>query len=113
MLASPIMRLRHSFPALLRKLAHRWRPQQHLEIRGGKWTAEHEPLREGAAHFPKQVRLLIGLYAFRDRLQAEVADQRHDRADELCMAAVCSHLAYEAPIHLDAVDRQPAEVRQR
>ena len=78
--------------------------EQFVDLARWHWATEDEPLSEGAAHLLKKARLLVGLDPLGDRLEAKIPNQCDDRADQLGLADVLSHLTHEASIDLDAVE---------
>src|SRR6478672_10733046 len=94
-------------------LAARRASEQFVDLFGGHRTAEHKALGERTAHLAQQLGLMIRFDAFGDRLEPEIANQSDDRSDQLRLTDVGSHLAHETSVDLYAVQRQPAEIRQR
>src|SRR4029079_6438865 len=74
---------------------------------------DEEALRLLAAVALQELVLRSGLDALGDHAQAERMRQRNDRLRDRLVVAVLLEAAHEALVDLDALDRQPREVRQR
>src|SRR3954470_18906261 len=77
---------------------------------GGHGLGEVEALRELAAHVAEEPQLLFGFDALGNGDEAEAAHERDDRLHELERPVAGMEVADEAPVDLDAVDREAIEV---
>src|SRR3954468_24557580 len=76
---------------------------------GGHGLGEVEALRELTAHVTEESQLLFGFDTLGDRDEAEAAHERDDRLHELERPVAGMEVADEAPVDLDAVDREAIE----
>ena len=76
----------------------------------GHGLGEVETLGKLTAHVAQKSQLLFGIHALSDRDEAEAAHERHDCLHQLERPVARVEVADEAPIDLDAVDRQTIEV---
>src|SRR5688500_5902284 len=73
-------------------------------------AADMKALRLGASHLVEPLVEVEALHAYGHHFEAEVATEVDDRShDGLCAIVAGAHLSDEAPVDLDAMDRQRLE----